>query len=192
MISSEIADAFRPYLQTGERIVWTGRPAQGIRFSARDIFLIPFSLLWGGIAIAVFAGSIFGGLQTASPEGGTAAILPFVLFGGVFAVVGVYVVFGRFFADAWVRSRIVYALTDRRALVLRRMFGERLSAVSLAHSPGLSLSLRGKRGDVDFEPRSMFRGFSMWMPSMDAGTRFIGIEDAAEVFRLAQQGSGQA
>lgn len=191
MISADITDAFRPYLQPGERVVWTGRPAQGVRLAAYDALLIPFSIVWCGFAIVWEAMAVFGTFagSSAGPEA-LAATLPIALFGVPFVLIGLYFVFGRFFADAWVRARILYVLTDRRALVLRCIFGDRLSAVSLAHSPGLSLSLRGTRGDVDFEPRPMFfRGYSMWMPSMVGGTRFIGIEDAAEVFRLAQQGA---
>lgn len=152
----------------------------------------PLHLVWGGVAISIFAAGIFGGAHGFAEAG--AAIAPFVLAGGLYAVMGCYFIFGRFLADAWVRSRIVYALTDRRALVLRRLFGERLSAVSLTHSPGLSLTLRGTRGDVDFEPSrtSFFRGSNVWMPSLDGATRFIGIDDAADVFRLAQRGAGQA
>jgi hypothetical protein len=32
--------------------VWTGSPKQGIMFKANDIFMIPFSLMWGGFAIS--------------------------------------------------------------------------------------------------------------------------------------------
>jgi hypothetical protein len=194
MIASEITDGFGPYLQAGERFVWTGRPVQGVRFGARDFFLIPFSLLWGGFAIVwesiAFVGAI---TASASAQGAGVGVAIFPLFGIPFVLAGLYLIVGRFFADAWVRSRITYALTDRRALVLRRMFGDRLSAVSLTHCPGLSLNLRGARGDVDFEPSRtrFFRGGNAWMPSLDGATRFIGIEDAADVFRMAQSASGR-
>ena len=37
-------------LDGNERLIWSGRPRGGIRFRRQDIFMIPFSLLWGGFA----------------------------------------------------------------------------------------------------------------------------------------------
>lgn len=48
MIDPLIAAAFQPYLQSGERIVWTGRPRGGWILRPIDAWLIPLSIIWGG------------------------------------------------------------------------------------------------------------------------------------------------
>jgi hypothetical protein len=42
---------FAGRLLDGETVVWSGRPGQGLRFTGRDLLLVPFSLLWGGFAV---------------------------------------------------------------------------------------------------------------------------------------------
>ena len=46
MPGRELEGALRPYLFSGERLLWTGAPAAGLRFAGPDIFRIPFSLIW--------------------------------------------------------------------------------------------------------------------------------------------------
>ncbi len=43
---------FQPELDPGEVIEWTGRPDPRRVVTADDVVLIPFSILWGGFAIA--------------------------------------------------------------------------------------------------------------------------------------------
>lgn len=95
-----------PYLLPDERLLWTGRPDPGKHLGAGDVFLVPFSLLWTGIA--VFIGS------RALAQG---APMPFALVPLLFVALGLYVVAGRFVYKARRKRQTVYGLTQDRALV---------------------------------------------------------------------------
>ena len=54
MAASE--DELSSYLDPGEKLLWAGRPAQGIVFTPLDWYFIPFSVIWFGIVLLVFLG----------------------------------------------------------------------------------------------------------------------------------------
>jgi hypothetical protein len=71
-------------LLAGERILWSGRPAQGLLFTGNDAMLIPFSLLWGGFAIFWEVSALN------QPNTGY-----FGVFGIPFVLMGLYLIVGR-------------------------------------------------------------------------------------------------
>lgn len=77
-------------LEPGEKLLWAGRPKQGVLLRASDTFMIPFSLLWGGFAIfwEVSALGILGKSGATDTAGGTAIIFP--IFGIPFVLIGLY------------------------------------------------------------------------------------------------------
>jgi len=95
-----------PYLLADEHLLWTGRPDPSRHFAGSDVFLVPFSVMWGGFAIFWVGAALAEG-----------APLPFVLFGLPFAVVGLYFIFGRFWFKARRKRQTAYGLTERRALI---------------------------------------------------------------------------
>src|SRR5262245_19083368 len=141
---------FSPFLAPGEQIRWSGRPAQGLVLRPSDAMMIPFSLMWFGFAIF---------WETSVLSIGRAPTF-FALWGIPFIVIGLYISVGRFFGDAWARSRTYYALTDRRALVVSGMFESKLTSVELStltelrYKPGSS-----GRGTIVFGPDSPYSGF---------------------------------
>ncbi len=169
-------------LMPGERVQWSGRPGQGILFTPRDTFMIPFSLLWCGFALFWE----FSVSRTGAPSF-------FMLWGAMFVCVGLYFVFGRFLFDAWIRSRMSYAVTDQRILITRPPPFGTFTAVSLQRVPDMRFNdLGGGRGTIRFgEAPSMFagRGFSSWSPALDPTPQLLAVDNAKSVFDLLQRSS---
>lgn len=172
----------QPYLVGPEILRWTGRPAGGVRFSAGDVLLIPFSIMWGGFAI------FWESMVLATDAPGFMAI-----WGVPFVLAGLYFIAGRFFIDAWARRRTVYGLTDRRALILKRVPGGGLTAVDMANAQSLRLKLAGDgSGAIAFGQPNMFglfgaRSFTGWSPALSSQPAFIALPDAAAVYRQVEQ-----
>ena len=76
-------------LRRSEKLIWSGRPRQGVFLTQRDAGMIPFSLMWGGF-------SFFWEFKAVSSGGP----LFFDLWGVPFVLVGLYMIVGRFFYEA--------------------------------------------------------------------------------------------
>ncbi|MCW2995035.1 MAG: hypothetical protein JWQ18_2530, partial [Conexibacter sp.] len=98
-----------PYLRPGERLLWSGRPDPDVTFTAADVYLIPFSLLWAGFVVVWELTAI------TEVDGGAGWLFP--LWGIPFVLVGAYMLVGRFFAKRRRKRKTVYGVTDERALV---------------------------------------------------------------------------
>lgn len=169
------------YVRSDEKLVWKGRPQQGIRLYAQDAFMLPFGLLWGGGVVAVFG---------AGWREFSAAPLPFSLFPLIFLLAAAYITIGRLAHDAWIRSRIAYALTDRRVIILRR--GGDLTTLEIGRISQIRFRPRGDRADIIFGPapsmfslfgaRSFRASFSLWVPALSDTPQFIGVENGRRLF----------
>jgi hypothetical protein len=171
----------RNYLLKGEKIIWSGRPAQGLLLSSHDWFLIPFSLMWGGFAVFWEASA----LVTQAPSFMKLWGIPFVL-------IGLYLILGRFLLDSWIRQEMQYALTNKRILISWSRPFSKFTAISLQQLPEANLTEHvNGRGTIRFgQPASLWgrgNGFSSWAPSLDPSPQFISIENARSVFEQIQR-----
>ncbi len=173
---------FTGRLLDGERVIWSGRPGQGVRLTSRDGLLIPFSLIWGGFAI--FWEMLV--MQHPAP-------FFFWLFGVPFVLAGLYLIAGRFVVDAWIRSKTSYAVTNRRILIARSEPFGKLVSLNLDRLPDVELQEDGNgRGTLRFGPATPFwgyrgwGGFALWTPALDPTPQFIAIDNAQSVFNQIQ------
>lgn len=182
-----IADKFQGELNPGERLVWTGQPQQGFVLRSSDALMIPFSLLWGGFTIGWEAMAI--------RESG---FFFMAVWGIPFVLVGLYMIFGRFFVDWLLRRKTFYALTNERAIIISGLFNQDIKSLDLTKLSEINLNIRNNgRGTITF-------GTSYSMAWMYAGTGFPNrgrylapsfdiIDDARTVYqhikRLQQEGS---
>ncbi len=102
-------------LEPGERTLWVGRPLTGFRFNRGDVFLIPFSLLWGGFAILWE----YMAIRMALISGNAGAIIG-PLFGIPFVAIGVYLIIGRYLQDSRRRKHTILLVTDKRLIAKGR------------------------------------------------------------------------
>lgn len=168
---------FAPYLAARETVRWTGRPQQGIIFRAADLLLIPFSLMWCGFAV-FWEFSVWS----------TGAPTFFMLWGGMFVCVGLYFVFGRFFFDAFIRSKAQYALTDQRALILGGLMGKDLTTIDLRTTSEIHYKdIDGSRGTISFGPEpGPFQRGGVWHSTARNAPEFFQTENASSAYRLIQ------
>lgn len=175
--------AFAPLLGPDEHLIWSGKPRGGIRFDLSDIFVIPFSLVWAGLAFTGF----FSTWRTEAP-------LLSRLVSLLFAAVGIYMVAGRFVFAALMRQNTYYALTDQRVMILTTLFSRRLQSVDMASLGPVTIDVGGSGvgtiafgGDVDTTPISSFFARGFGTNNRNAPPSFEALDDAQSVYALIRQ-----
>jgi len=116
-------------LKKGEELLWHGRPGGGIKFRLIDIFLVPFSLFWGGGVIFLEFGAI---------TSGTNIIFP--ILGVPFVLIGLYLLFGRFYIDLYRRKNTLYALTNHRLLTIQKLRKKNVKSINLSFVSNTNIS----------------------------------------------------
>lgn len=178
MVSISMLDStpLQPDLQPGETLEWTGRPNPWRVFTLGDVFLIPFSLMWGGFAIFWEVGVV-----------ASRAPFFFRLWGIPFVLIGLYLIFGRFLYSAWDRRHTWYGVTNQRVIILTTTFGHRVQSIYFNMLPEIETIISASgRGTLLFSPSPLYRMYS-WTAGNARRSRvpgFYDIPDARYVFDL--------
>lgn len=175
------------HLEPGERLLWSGQPKQGVRFRGSDIFMVPFSLLWGGFAFFWEFSVIVGG-----------APLFFALVGLPFVLFGVYLIAGRFYVEAQQRRKTYYGVSANRVVIISGLFRQTVRSLPLRTLSDISLteSRDGATGSIRFGNASPFTswfGGHAW-PGMEgfSAPRLDTIEDPKQVYRIIRDAQASA
>lgn len=140
-------------LSSGESLLWSGRPRQGVVLRGVDVFMVPFSLLWGGFAIFWEYGVYTSGAPAF-----------FLLFGGFFVVIGAYFIFGRFIADSLKRKSTYYGITNDRVLILSEFPTRKIKSLNLRTLSDITFSNKTDgTGSITFGPQNLM---AAWMGGM--------------------------
>jgi len=173
-------------LEPRERLLWTGQPAQGIKLRGSDIFMIPFSFLWGGFAI-FWEYSV---IEKGAP-------FFFMLFGVPFVLVGLYIMFGRFYVEAKQRAKTFYGVTNERVVIASGLFRKKVKSLNLRTLTDISLSESSNgSGSISFGYSSPFASMfgGMYWPGMEQymGPRFDLINNAKQVYQHIREAQKNA
>jgi hypothetical protein len=183
---SNANSVIRAHLSQDEPLLWSAQPRGGIAFRLEDIYLIPFSLLWGGFAIF---------WEWMATSGG--APFFFRLWGVPFVAIGLYMIVGRFIYDAWLRSNTYYGLTTERALIVRRTLGDSVRSIELKTLGDVTLSVGGDRSGTitlgNDTPGGAWFALMPWSrSSYVSAPRFERIDRAGEVYEQIRDAQSAA
>jgi hypothetical protein len=183
-INPDSLAAIQPELTSGESVLWAGQSDTRVIFHKEDLFLIPFSLLWGGFAI-LWEGAVAGYWGSSGTNSGHPWVFG-MIWGIPFVLIGQYVIWGRFLYSAWKKKRTHYGVTNRRVLVVQDGWKRHMASAYIDTLPTL---IKSGVGTLRFaQQESMWsgrRGRGGW-DGMAVGNvpTFRDIEDVDSVYRL--------
>jgi hypothetical protein len=186
--------AIRPELTSGETVLWAGRPSPGVVFhKSVNEFLVPFSMLWGGFAIAWEIAAIWS-LHSQPTHVGQSVFM--ILSGIPFVVMGQYMIWGRFLHAARKKRSTYYAVTNRRVIVVQDCQERQVAVADINSLPTLTKEKHSREiGTLRFVPaREPFARTWPEMPSdrleawdvmsIKHGPIFVDVEDVDSVYQL--------
>jgi hypothetical protein len=166
-----------------EKTLWTGAPAKGIKFVGTDLFLVPFSFVWTGMAISF----VVTGWQERTFD-------PFLFLPALFVIIGSYFTVGRLLHDAYLRAHTRYTLTNRRLLIERDGLQPRRLTIDVRQLPLLDVrEARSGRGTIYLGRAPSIVSFARnqslaaWVPELGSTPALRSIPEVHRVAELIER-----
>jgi hypothetical protein len=186
-ISQMALQAIQPELTSGESVLWAAQPSRSVIFHSEDLYLVPFSLMWGGFAIFWEAGAAG---YWGSPSHQNGLWIFGVIWGIPFVVVGQYLIWGRFLYAAGKKKRTYYAVTNRRVIAVQNGWSLNMASAYIDTLPTIIKGSLSKGTTTlrfaQAEPMwTRGRSWGVWdgLSIRDVPT-FADIQDADYVYRM--------
>ncbi len=170
-----------PYLHKDEEILWMGQPYTTTKYKPNP-FLLIFMLVWTGFAVFwTVAASTAGGL--------------FGLFGLPFLAVGIGMLYMATIGGKKRMQNTVYAVTDRRAIILTNGRSTNMTEYIFSRLPSISLEqVQGTTGTIRFQPEVIYHNYrgrynrrsSMTITESD-NMAFVAIDEVQKVYNLISE-----
>ena len=178
MMDNTAQAALMREIQPGEHLLWSGMPRQGLRFRRGDISLVPFSLFW---CAGVFSGIYKNITSHKEPSASSIFLL-------TFAAIGIHLLVGRFFVDAYQRSRTYYGVTNQRVLILSGIWTREVKTISLQNLNEFALRERSDgSGDIVFGSTNPMQAMGQTGMGKNAIPAFALIDNVRQVYDLIQR-----
>ncbi len=153
-------------LSPGERLLWSGAPAPGIRFRASDGVILGYASLLIGIRLAL------SGTRGAGGPGGPIALA---------IVLSILFVLNLVAFAPWWRARTQYAVTDQRIIIASGVLMRRTESISLRAL--LDVVLEERMSGIGFI-RFVTAGIQTGLPNVRS--RFDLLEDPRTVYQIVR------
>ena len=136
-MAQTMQSSFQKILSPEETLQWIGQPQQGFILRRSDWLFIPLSLILGGLAISMEGWIIywiFRVLAVGDSNLGNEIMLILVILALIclpIVLLGLFLIFGRFFFDRARRKKTWYAFTQQRVLIGSSMLKNRVRSYKL-------------------------------------------------------------
>ena len=165
----------RVHMLPDEFILWKGKPSPKRPLSINELYLIPSSLLWFGVAAFWEVSAIILG-----------APYFFLIFGAVFVCIGLYLVFGRFLYATIMRKRTYYIITNKKIIRLR---GKRVDMLTTSTMPPAHTIIhKNGNGTIQFGMPDpiLARNYRNIYASTGLETGVFSLENIADIAQVQQ------
>jgi hypothetical protein len=178
-MSKEATEIINQSLQHKEILIWAGQPKKGLVFEAIDIFKTLF--------IVIFVAFVFFAVRLLSDISILLAIPLSVIFFSAALILGI----GRFFIDAELRKKTFYGVTDKRIIIISKMYPKKIQSVYFNTKPKIEfLPNMDDTSTIDIglkEPTGVGRGGITWIPNSKGYSYLYRISEANFVHKKIKE-----